>query len=228
MGLIISCLFTSFASASQIASLFFGSLFEVFSYFLSFSFRRLGAWLTIKKKMRSLSLSSWYDSILAPDGLFFLSFFLFPLRSSAYVVKQVHPFDWETNSPHNFANTSFRPICRDICQTSCRPADPVKTDFSVSLFVSVFFLLLTFFHYGWDEIIDPLSHLQGQRKFSLKCFNFSQPEYIHVNHAVNTLTKREGKGTLWSILVATKSIYFFWFTIFTFSASTGLFISECF
>ncbi|CAE1259494.1 unnamed protein product [Acanthosepion pharaonis] len=50
------------------------SLFEVFSYFLSFSFRHLGAWLTIKQKMHSLSLSSWYNSIFTQDGLFFLSF----------------------------------------------------------------------------------------------------------------------------------------------------------
>ncbi|CAE1261319.1 unnamed protein product [Acanthosepion pharaonis] len=54
---------------------------QIVFYFLSFSIRRLGAWLTIKQKMRPLSLSSWYDSILARDGLFFLSFFLFSSRA---------------------------------------------------------------------------------------------------------------------------------------------------
>ncbi|CAE1290241.1 unnamed protein product [Acanthosepion pharaonis] len=80
----------------------------------------------------------------------------------------------------------------------------------------------------WVEWVHRPSHLQGQRKFSLKRFNFSQPESIRVNHTVNTLTKREGKGTLWSILVATKPTYLFGFTIFTFSASAGHFILECF
>ncbi|CAE1325949.1 unnamed protein product [Acanthosepion pharaonis] len=117
---------------------------------------------------------------------------------------------------------------QDVLQARSRLIFSFALRFCFLLFTWSIFKILTFSHYGWNEVIDPLSHLQGQRRFSLKCFNFSQPESIRVNHAVNTLTKREGNGTLCSILGATKSTYLFGFTIFTFSANTGLFILECF
>ncbi|CAE1163305.1 unnamed protein product [Acanthosepion pharaonis] len=59
-----------------LSSLFFSKFFLFFSILqksFSLFFR---AWLSIKQKVCSLSFSSWYNSIFAPDGLFFLSFFL--------------------------------------------------------------------------------------------------------------------------------------------------------
>ncbi|CAE1249654.1 unnamed protein product [Acanthosepion pharaonis] len=232
-----------------------GYPFEIFCYFLSFSFRRLGTWLTIKQKfvpsLFRLGITAFSLEMVCSFFFFFLSFpsralfkglvtvetAFFLLDRAAFRMRRqtgpsIPPGDQFFSQFREHIFSAHMPRHSPDVLPVHRPRTRLNFRFTIRfLFLLVtwsIFKILTFSHYGWNEVIDPLSHLQGQRKFSLKCFNSSQPEYIRVNHPVNTLTKREGKGTLWSILVATKSTYLFGFTIFTFSASTGLFILECF
>ncbi|CAE1278618.1 REEP5_6 [Acanthosepion pharaonis] len=161
-----------------------GSLFEVFSYFLSFSFRRLEAWLTIKQKMRSLSLSSWHNSIFARDGLFFISFPSLALLKGLVTVetpffffdivafrirRQTGPSirlgDQFSSQFRKHISSAHMPRDLPDVLPACRPRPkltfPFYYSFPFLLVTWSIFKKLTFSDYGWNGVIDPLSHLQG-------------------------------------------------------------------